>query len=51
MIEYAISIKYMLAGYTVILTVLALYIISLFIRWRNLKRDLQTLKEIQNKSL
>jgi len=51
MIEYAISIKYMLAGYTVILTVLALYILSLFIRWRNLKRDLQTLKEIQKKLL
>jgi hypothetical protein len=33
----------------VILTVLALYIVSLFIRWRNLKRDLQTLKEIQKK--
>jgi hypothetical protein len=51
MIEYATSIKYMLAGYTVVLTVLALYIISLFIRWRNLKKDLQTLKEIQNKSV
>ena len=51
MIEYAISIKYMLAGYAVILTVLALYIVSLFIRWRNLERDLQTLKEIQKKSL
>jgi hypothetical protein len=47
MIEYAISIKYMLAGYTVILTVLAIYIASLFIRWRTLKRDLQTLIEIQ----
>ncbi|MCX6035654.1 MAG: hypothetical protein NTV38_11865 [Chloroflexi bacterium] len=51
MIEYAISIKYMLAGYAVILSVLALYIVSLFIRWRNLKRDLQTLNEIQKKSL
>jgi hypothetical protein len=49
MIEYATSIKYMLAGYMVILTVLALYIVSLFIRLRNLKRDLQTLKEIQKK--
>jgi hypothetical protein len=49
MIEYATSIKYMLAGYAVILTVLALYIVSLFIRWHNLKRDLQTLKEIQKK--
>ena len=51
MIEYATSIKYMLAGYAVILTVLALYVISLFIRWRNLKRDLHTLKEIQKKSV
>jgi len=47
MIEYAVSIKYMLAGYAVILGVLALYIASLFIRWRNLKQDLETLKEIQ----
>jgi hypothetical protein len=51
MIEYAISIKYMLAGYAVILSVLALYIVSLFTRWRNLKRDLQTFNEIQKKSL
>ncbi|MCX6036475.1 MAG: hypothetical protein NTW99_01010 [Chloroflexi bacterium] len=50
MIEYATSIKYMFAGYAVILTVLALYIVSLFIRWHNLKRDLQTLKEIQKKN-
>ena len=50
MIEYATSIKYMLAGYAVILTVLAFFIVSLFIRWRNLKRDLQTLEEIQKKS-
>ncbi len=49
MLEYSISIKYMLAGYGVILTVLALYIISLFTRWRSLKRDLQTLNEFQKK--
>lgn len=50
MIEYATSIKYMLAGYAVILVVLAIYITSLLFRWRNLKRDLQTLEEIQKKS-
>jgi hypothetical protein len=49
MIDYATSIKYMLAGYTVIFTVLAFYIVSLFIRWRNLKRDVKTFKEIQKK--
>jgi hypothetical protein len=47
MIEYATSMKYMLAGYAVIFTVLALYIASLLIRWRNLKRDFKTLQEIQ----
>jgi hypothetical protein len=43
MIAYAISIKYMVAAYAVILSVLTIYIISLFVRWRKLKRDLQTL--------
>jgi hypothetical protein len=47
MIEYAVSIKYMFAGYAVMLTVLAIYIVSLFIRWRNLKRDLKVLEEIR----
>jgi hypothetical protein len=47
MIEYAVSIKYMIAGYAVMLTVLAIYIVSLFIRWRNLKRDLKVLEEIR----
>jgi hypothetical protein len=50
MLEYSISIKYMLAGYTVFLAMPAIYLISLIIRLRNLKRDLQTLKEIQKKS-
>jgi len=50
MLEYAVSIKYMLAGYAVIFTVLALYLISLFIRWHNIKRDYQTLKEIREKT-
>jgi hypothetical protein len=49
MLNEVISKNYMIAGYAVILTVLALYIVSLFIRWRNLKRDLQTLKEFQNR--
>ena len=45
MLDYAISIRYMFAGYAVILVVLAAYIGSLFIRWVNLKRDLQALEE------
>jgi hypothetical protein len=49
MIAYAISIKYMVADYTVIFVVLALYLVSLFVRWKNLKRDLRILNEIQKK--
>jgi len=44
MLEYAISIKYMLAGYAVILVVLAVYVISLVIRWRSLEQVLHSLE-------
>jgi hypothetical protein len=47
MLDYAISIKYMLAGYVVIISILAIYLVSLFVRFRNLKQDLQILLEIQ----
>jgi CcmD family protein len=41
--------RYMVAGYTVIFSVMLLYIISLILRRRNLKRDLDTLKEMEIK--
>jgi len=47
MIPYAVSIKYMLAGYAAIFLVLVIYLFSLFFRWRRLKRDLQTLEELE----
>ena len=47
MIPYATSIKYMIAGYTVIFIILAVYLISLILRWRRLKRDLQTLQSLK----
>jgi CcmD family protein len=49
MIAYAVSIKYMLAGYAAIFVVLMVYLVSLFLRWRKLKRDLQILDELNNK--
>ncbi len=49
MLGYAISLKYMYAGYAVIFAVMVVYIISLFLRWRNLKRDLQSLEETGKK--
>lgn len=47
MIAYAISIKYMVAGYAVIFIVLGIYLVSLFLRWQRLKHDLQTLKNLE----
>jgi hypothetical protein len=41
--------RYMIAGYSVIFTVMILYIISIFIRRRNLKRDLDMLSEMETK--
>lgn len=37
---------YMLAGYAVFFLVSAVYLLSLFIRERNLKRDLETLQQL-----
>ena len=48
MIPYAISIKYMLAGFITIFLIIALYLVSLFVRWRRLKLDFQNLEEMEN---
>jgi hypothetical protein len=50
MLNEVVSKNYMIAGYVVILSVLALYLASLIIRWHNLKRELQTIKEFQKKA-
>jgi hypothetical protein len=41
--------NYMIAGYTVILSGILLYLLSLVIRKRNLERDLLMLHEIEQK--
>jgi hypothetical protein len=38
--------RYMVMGYTISFIVMALYVISLYIRNRNLHRDLETLDEM-----
>ena len=48
MIAYAVSIKYMIAGYAVIFIVLAIYLASLLIRWKRLKVHLQTLEDLKD---
>lgn len=41
------TFNYMVLGFSVILGVMALYIISLMIRFRNLSKDLELLDEIE----
>ena len=41
--------RYMVAGYSVIFSVMFLYILSIFIRRRNLKRDMEILNEMEQK--
>jgi hypothetical protein len=43
------TFNYMVFGFSVILSVLLLYILSLVVRFRNLKRDLMVLKEVDAK--
>ena len=38
---------YMIAGYAVIFSIMFIYIMSLISRTRNLKRDMETLKELE----
>jgi hypothetical protein len=38
--------NYMILGYTVIFSVLAIYLVSLYLRRRNLKRDAELLQEL-----
>ncbi len=38
--------RYMIMGYTISFVVMALYVFSLYIRNRNLNRDLTTLEEL-----
>jgi hypothetical protein len=40
---------YMIAGYAVIFSIMLIYLISLIIRNRNLKKDYEMLEEIEEK--
>jgi hypothetical protein len=45
--EPAQTLNYLVMGYVVIFGAMGIYLISLFIRQRNLKQDLQTLEELE----
>jgi len=42
------TLNYMILGYAVILGVMALYVLSLWIRTRNARRDLAALEDLGN---
>ncbi len=50
MIPYATSIKYMVGGYSAIFLMLGIYLVTLILRWRRMKRDLKLLENIQDES-
>ncbi len=43
------TLNYMIGGYVVFTVVMVAYLISLVTRWNNLKREEQSLKEIDKK--
>lgn len=43
------TVNYMILGFAVILGVIGLYGISLWVRFRNARRDLQMLEELDSK--
>jgi hypothetical protein len=49
MLDPTISIKYMLAGYAVVLVIIPAYLASLFLRWRAQKRILRDLDDMKEK--
>jgi hypothetical protein len=40
------TLNYMIAGYVVIFGVMAVYLVSLVVRWRNLRQDEESLQEL-----
>ncbi len=44
--EPAQTLGYMLAGYGIIFSVMIIYLISLVVRWRNLRKDEEMLEQI-----
>lgn len=43
------TLTYMIAGYSVIFGIMAIYLVSLIVRWKNLRKDEELLKELEKK--
>jgi len=44
------TLNYFIAGYVVIFGIMAAYVISLVVRWNNLKQDAAVLEELEKKN-
>ena len=44
------TLDYMIAGYVVIFGVMIVYVVSLIVRARNLRRDMETLQELEEQA-
>ncbi len=47
--EPANTISYFAAGYAVIFGIMLIYLVSLIVRWRNLRQEEQILAELEKK--
>ncbi len=44
------TLTYMIAGYSVIFGIMAIYLVSLIVRWKNLRKDEELLKDLEKKN-
>ncbi len=44
------TLNYMIAGYAVIFVILIIYLVSLVVRWRGLRRDEEMLDQIEEEN-
>jgi hypothetical protein len=44
------TINYMIAGYSVIFGVMLVYLVSLVVRWRNLRQDEEMIEQLSKKN-
>ena len=43
------TLNYMIAGYAVIFGVMLVYLVSLVVRWRNLRQDEEMIEQLEQK--
>jgi len=44
------TLTYMIGGYAVIFSIMAIYLVSLIVRWKNLRKDEELLKDLEKKN-